>query len=314
MFKNSRIYVAGHTGLLGSAIVRALKKEKYRNIFTVHRCFDLTDPKEVSRLFIWNKPEYVFLAAAKVGNISENIMHPVEFLEENLLIQQNVIRMAYNAGVKKLLFFGSNCCYPRECSQPMKEEYLMTGPLEPTNRAYAIAKLAGIEMCRSFNAQYGTNFIVAIPASIYGENDHFDLARSHVISGLIAKFHNAKMSGRKEVVLLGDGSPLREFIYCDDAAEASIFLMENFNANSKEICVNVGTGTEYRIKELAEMVKFVIEYEGNIVWDVLQPNGMPRKLLDSNRLTAMGWQAKINLLEGIRKTYQFYLSALYPKS
>lgn len=307
MNKNSRIYVAGHTGLLGSALVRRLGQCGYGLLTPSKRDLNLLDQHAVERFFKTIRPDYVFLAAAKVGGIAENMRHPVEFLEENLLIQQNVMRAACGVGVKKLLFFGSNCCYPRECPQPMREEYLMTGPLEPTNRTYAMAKLAGIEMCRAFNIQYGTRFIVAIPASIYGENDHFDSVRSHVISSLIAKFHNAKISSQKEVVLFGDGSPLREFIYCDDAADASVFLMENFDESSDQICVNVGTGTECSIKELAEMTKSVTRYKGGVMWDTTQPNGMPRKLLDSLKCRNLGWNHKVELKNGISLTYKWYL-------
>lgn len=308
MDSNTRVYVAGHTGLLGSAIVRALSSRRYSMIITRGRGeLDLADQTAVRTFFGLEKPEHVFLSAAKVGNISANIKYPVNFLEENLLIQQNVMRAAYEAGVKKLLFFGANCCYPRECPQPMREEYLMTGPLEPTNQAYAVAKLAGIEMCRSFNRQYGTNFIVAIPASIYGPNDHFDSDKSHVISSLIAKFHKAKMSGAGEVVLMGDGSPLREFIYCDDVADAAVFLMKYFDFNPNEVCINVGTGTEYRIGELAETIKSIVEYKGAVAWDNSRPNGMPRKLLDSSKFYALGWRPKTRLEEGIEKTYLWYL-------
>ncbi len=312
MNKNSRVYVAGHTGLLGSAIIRVLYQKGYRNIIIPNRSFNLTDLKNVLYLFGKYKPEYVFMAAAKVGSIAENIRHPVEFLEKNLLIQQNVMRASYEAGVKKLLFFGANCCYPRECPQPMREEYLMTGPLEPTNRAYAMAKLAGIEMCRALNVQYGTNFIVAIPASMYGENDHFEHERAHVLPDMIKKFHNAMVSELSEVVLWGDGSPRREFIYSDDAADASVFLMDNFNPSKEEvgrgdILINVGVGVDCSIAELADVMRSVVGYKGKIVWDISKPNGMPRKLLDSSRLKVMGWQAKINTLEGIRRTYQWYL-------
>lgn len=307
MNKCSKVYIAGHTGLLGFALLRRLGQRSYSLSAPSRIELNLLSRYSVERFFKATRPDYVFLAAAKVGNIAGNIKYPVEFLEENLLIQQNVMRAAYQAGIKKLLFFGANCCYPRECPQPMREEYLMTGPLEPTNQAYAMAKLAGIEMCRAFNVQYGTNFIVAIPASIYGENDHFNLVRSHVISSLIAKFHNAKISDQKEVVLFGDGSPLREFIYCDDAADASVFLMENFNASLGQICVNVGTGMEYSIKELAETVKLIAGYKGEIVWDTSKPNGMPRKILDSRRINSMGWRPKTILKEGLQKTYQWYL-------
>ena len=312
MYKDSPVYVAGHTGLLGSAIVRALYRGGYRNVVTVSRDFDLTDPNKVSRLFNLNKPDYVFLAAAKVGNIAENIKYPAEFISENLLIQYNVMRAAYEAGVKKFLFFGANCCYPRECPQPMREEYLMTGPLEPTNRAYAIAKLSGIEMCRSFNVQYGTNFIVAIPASMFGENDHFEYGRAHVLPDMIKKFHNAMVDDMLEIVLWGDGSPRREFIYADDVADASVFLMNNFNPSTEEvkrgdILINVGTGIDYSIAELADVVGSLVGYKGKIIWDTSGPNGMPRKLLDSSRLRAMGWQARVDIFEGIRRIYRSYI-------
>lgn len=314
MRKGSCVYVAGHTGLLGSALVRTLDRRGYKNIITVSKNLcDLTVQESVLRLFSLHKPEYVFLCAAKVGSITENIRYPVDFLEENLLIQRNVMRAAYEFGVKKLLFFGANCCYPRECPQPMREEYLMTGPLEPTNRAYAIAKLAGIEMCRSFNVQYGTNFIVAIPASMYGENDHFEHGRAHVLPDMIKKFHNAMVSDMPEVVLWGNGSPRREFIYVDDAADASVFLMDNFSPAKEEVgrgdvLINVGTGIDYSIAELADIVRSVVGYRGKIVWDTSKPNGMPRKILDSGRLRTMGWQAKVDILEGIRMTYQWYLN------
>ncbi|OGN02026.1 MAG: GDP-fucose synthetase [Candidatus Yanofskybacteria bacterium RIFCSPHIGHO2_01_FULL_42_12] len=313
MDKNSKIYIAGHTGLLGSAIVRTLKNNGFRNLVTGDNMhLDLTDKLSVSKFFAQELPEYVFLCAAKVGNIAENIKYPADFIIKNILIQQNVVLAAHVAGVKKLLFFGANCCYPRECPQPMREEYLMTGPLEPTNRAYAMAKLAGIEMCRAFNVQYGTNFIVAIPASMYGENDHFEHDRAHVLPDMIKKFHNAMVSDMPEVVLWGDGSPRREFIYVDDVADASVFLMDNFSPLEEEIergdiLINVGTGIDYSIAELADVVGSVVGYKGKIVWDDSKPNGMPRKLLDSSRLRAMGWQSKVDILEGIRRTYQRYI-------
>lgn len=312
MNKGSRIYIAGHTGLLGSALIRRLGQCGYSLSALPKHDLNLLNQYDVQKFFKTFHPDYVFLAAAKVGNIAENIRHPVEFLEENLFIQQNVMRAAYEVGVKKLLFFGSNCCYPRECPQPMKEEYLMTGLLEPTNQAYATAKLAGIEMCRSYNKQYGTNFIVAIPASIYGENDHFEHGRAHVLPDMIKKFHNAMMSELLEVVLWGDGSSRREFIYVDDVADASVFLMDNFNPTKKEVekgegLINVGSGVDHTIAELAEMVKIVVEYKGKISWDRSKPNGMPKKLLDSSRLRLMGWRTKVDILEGIRRTYQSYI-------
>ena len=316
MYKDSPIYVAGHTGLLGSAIVRTLDRRGCKNIITAPKNLcDLTVQEDVLGLFSLYQPEYVFLCAAKVGNIADNIKYPAKFISENLLIQHNIMRAAYEVSVKKLLFFGANCCYPRECSQPMREEYLMTGPLEPTNRAYAVAKLAGIEMCRAFNSQHGTNFIVAIPASMYGENDHFEHGRAHVLPDMIKKFHNAMMSDMSEVVLWGDGSPRREFIYVDDVADASVFLMDNFNPSKEEvgrgdILINVGTSVDYRIAELADVIKTVVDYEGKVVWDASKPNGMPRKLLDSSRLRSMGWQPKVDILDGIGRTYQWYIRDL----
>lgn len=310
--KNSRIYVAGHTGLLGSALIGLLYRRGYHKIILPPRSLDLKERQAVNELFQQEKPEYVFVCAAKVGNIAENIKYPAEFLSENLLIQHNVMQAAYEAGVKKLLFFGSNCCYPRECPHPMREEYLMTGSLEPTNRAYAMAKLVGIEMCRSFNVQYGTNFIVAIPASMYGENDHFEHGRAHVLPDMIKKFYDAMVSGIQKIVLWGDGSPRREFIFVDDVADASVFLMNNFSPSEEEvrrgdILINVGTGIDYSVAELADVVGSVVGYEGRIVWDTSKPNGMPRKLLDSSRLRAMGWQSKMTLEDGLLKTYQWYL-------
>lgn len=312
MDKNSKIYVAGHTGLLGSALVRRLEQYGYDLFTPEKRDLDLLDRNAVERFFKTTQPDYVFLAAAKVGSIAVNIKYPVQFLEENLVIQMNVMRAACITGVKKLLFFGANCCYPRECLQPMREEYLMTGPLESTNRAYAMAKLTGIEMCRAFNIQYGTNFIVAIPASLYGKNDHFKDGRAHVLSDMIKKFHHAAVNGLPEVVLWGDGSPRREFIFADDAADASVFLMNNFNPSTDEIrrgeiLVNIGTGVDYSIAKLADMVKSVVGYGGKIVWDTSKPNGMPRKLLDSSKCRNTGWKHKTGLEEGINVAYGWYL-------
>ncbi len=312
MNKGSKIYVAGHTGLLGSAIVRRLEQYGYSLSILGRRGLDLLDQNAVERFFKATRPDYVFVAAAKVGGITENIEYPVQFLEENLVIQMNVMRAAYAFGVKKLLFFGANCCYPRECPQPIREDYLMTGPLEPTNQAYAMAKLAGIEMCRAFDVQYQTNFIVAIPASMYGTNDHFESVRAHVLPDMIKKFHHAAVNGLPEVVLWGDGSPRREFIFVDDAADASVFLMDNFSPSREEvkrgeILINVGTGADYSIAELANVVKSVVGYKGKIVWDASKPNGMPRKLLDSSKCRSLGWRHMTGLEEGIGRAYGWYL-------
>ena len=312
MEKGAKIFIAGVAGLLGSAIVRRLEQRDYDLITPQKLDLNLLDSYAVTRFFDIMRPDYVFLVAAKVGSIFANINQPAEFLSENLGIQKNVIENAHRFGVKKLLFYGSNCMYPRECSQPMKEECFMTGPLELTNQAYAIAKITGLEMCRSFNIQYGTNFIVAIPASMYGENDNFGFGRAHVLPDLINKFHNAKTSDLSEVVLFGDGSPRREFIYVEDVADASIFLMENFNPTRKQIkpedvCMNIGTGVEHSIAELAEIIRSVVGYRGKIFWDTSKPNGMPRKLLDSSRLRAIGWHPQVGILQGIERTYQWFI-------
>lgn len=312
MEKGAKIFIAGATGLLGSAIVRQLGQHGYCLVAPPKLDLNLLDSYAVKRFFDSTRPDYVFLAAAKVGSIFANISQPVEFLSDNLGIQKNVIENAHRFGVKKLLFYGSNCMYSRECPQPMKEEYFMTGPLEPTNRAYAIAKIAGLEMCRSFNIQHDANFIVAIPASMYGENDNFDFGRAHVLPDLIKKFHDAMISELPWVMLSGDGSPRREFIYVEDVADASIFLMENFNPKRQEvrrgdIFVNVGSGIDFTVAELAEIVRAVVGYKGKIGWDVSRPNGMPRKLLDSSRCHAFGWHHKTELEDGIRKTYEWYL-------
>lgn len=315
MNKNSRIYVAGQTGLLGSALVKRLGQSDYSLSAPPRHNLNLLDSYSVQRFFKTTQPDYVFLAAAKVGNINENIKYPVEFLEENLLIQQNVMRAACESGVKKLLFFASNCCYPRECLQPMREEYLMIGPLEPTNRAYAMAKLAGIEMCRSFNIQYGAKFYSLILASLYGSNDHFGTPRAHVIADMIHKFHQAKKDGVKELTFWGDGSPLREYLYVDDAADAAIFMMDNFNPSTEDnltgcMFLNAGMGEEISITNLTRLVAGIVGYEGKINWDISKPNGMPRKLLDSSRCYALGWRPKTSLEEGIKKTYHWYLENL----
>jgi len=309
MNKNSSIYVAGHTGLLGSALVRALNKSGYSNIITADRGFDLTDPERVLYLFDLHKPEYVFMAAARVGSIAENIKYPADFLEDNLLIQGNVVRLSYEFLVKKLLFFSANCCYPRECPQPMREEYCMSGPLEPTNESYAIAKIAGMDLCHSYNVQHGTQFHCVVLASLYGVNDHFGKNRAHVVADMIHKFHRAKAEGLNEIIFWGDGSPLRELMFVDDAADAAIFLMDNYKPNLGEpIFINAGTSHEVSIVNLAGLIAEVVDFKGRIGWDTSKPNGMPRKLLDSKRINSMGWRNKVKLRDGIERTYQWYLN------
>ena len=311
MKSDSRIYVAGHRGLVGSAIIRQLELEGYANIVTrSHHELDLTDANATLRFFKENKPEYVFLAAAKVGGIKANDTYPADFIRINLQIETNVIDAAYRYGSTKLLFLGSSCIYPKHAPQPMKEEHLLTGKLEPTNDAYAIAKIAGIFMCKSYNRQYGTNFIAAMPTNIYGPGDNFDLETSHVLSALIRKFNEAKEAKRPDVQLWGTGSPLREFLYIDDLADALIFMMHNFNADQKQpddVFLNVGVGSDLSIKELAEMVRDVVGYTGDICWDTAMPDGTPRKLLDVNRLKGSGWSARVSLRDGIEQTYAWFL-------
>lgn len=313
MEKDSRIYVAGHTGLLGSAIVRLLRDHGYNNIFWGGwAAVDLRDYTETETYLSMIYPEYVFMAAAKVGSIAENIQYPVEFLSENVLIQQNVFAAAHKLGVKKLLFFSSNCCYPRDCIQPMREECLMTGPLEPTNESYSLAKIIGMKLCQSYNSQYGTQFNCVIPASLYGPNGHFGTSRAHVIADMIHKFHGAKEDHIRELTFWGDGSPFREFMYVDDAANAAIFLMDNFNPSAEDntagrMFLNAGTGEEISIADLTRLIAGIIGYEGKISWDISKPNGMPRKLLDSSKCHALGWHSRTSIEEGIRKTYRWYL-------
>lgn len=316
---NSKIYVAGHMGLLGSAIVRALKAKGYGNIITKDRDFDLTDPERILCLFDLYKPEYVFMAAAKVGSIAENIKYPVEFLNENILIQKNVFAAAHIFKVKKLLFFSSNCCYPRDCIQPISEDYFMTGLLEPTNEAYAIAKIAGMKLCQSYNTQYGTKFYSLVLASLYGPNDHFGSNKAHVIADMIHKFHNAKEECVKELTFWGDGSPLREFMYVDDAANAVIFLMDNFNPSFENnmagrMFLNVGTGEEISIADLTRLISDIVGYKDKINWDTSKPNGMPRKLLDSSKCHVLSWHHKTMLIEGLQRTYQWYLKNFLVKN
>ena len=305
MEKNSKIYVAGHRGLVGSAIVRNLKERGFTNLLVrTHKKLDLKRQEDVEKFFEQEKPEYVFLAAAKVGGIHANSTYPAEFIYDNLMIESNIIHSSYKNKVKKLLFLGSSCIYPKFAEQPIKEEYLLTGELEETNEAYAIAKITGIELCKFYRRQYGCDFISAMPTNLYGINDNFDLETSHVLPALIRKIHEAKIANKEEVVIWGTGKPLREFMYVDDLADALVHLMLNY---SEEIHVNMGTGKDISIGELAEVVKEVIGYKGEIVNDLSKPDGTPRKLLDVSRLEVTGWKYKIELKEGIEKTYKWYL-------
>lgn len=307
MEKNSKIYVAGHTGLVGSAIVRHLKLKGYDNIITqTHTELDLTRQAEVEAFFQMERPEYVFLAAAKVGGIGANSTYPAEFFYQNMTIALNVIHESYKTGVKKLLNLGSSCIYPRLAPQPLKEEYLLTGPLEPTNEAYALAKIAAIRMCRHYNEEYGTNYLSVMPTNMYGPGDNYDLFSSHVLPAMIRKFHEAKIS-LKNVVLWGDGSPLREFLHVDDCALAVIMLMEKFDYKEIGELINIGSGEEFTIKELAEIVAQVVGYKGIIKWNTKQPNGTPRKLLDTTKLFSLGWKPMIGLYEGIERSYKEFV-------
>lgn len=305
MDKQSKIYVAGHRGMVGSAIVRNLKDKGYTNIIgKTSKELNLMRQDEVERFFEVEKPDYVFLAAAKVGGIHANNTYPAEFIYNNLMIESNIIHSAYKYGVKKLLFLGSSCIYPKMAPQPIKEEYLLTGSLEPTNEAYAIAKIAGIELCKFYRRQYGCDFISAMPTNLYGINDNFDLETSHVMPALIRKFHEAKINGDKEVVMWGTGKPKREFLYVDDLADACVHLMSNY---SDETHVNVGTGEDVEIRELAQIIKEVVGYEGEIVNDLSKPDGTPRKLLDVSLLESTGWKYSTKLKDGIFKVYEWYL-------
>lgn len=305
MRKQSKIYVAGHRGLVGSAIVRKLLAEGYENLLLKTKAeLDLLCQSDVEAFFETEKPEYVFLAAAKVGGILANKKMKADFIYENLQIQNNIIWSSWKNSVAKLLFLGSSCIYPKMCAQPIKEEYLMTGPLEETNDAYAIAKIAGIKMCQSFNAQYGTKFISVMPTNLYGPNDNFDLESSHVLPAMIRKFHDAKISGSESVTLWGTGSPKREFLHVDDLADALIFLMDRYD--SSEI-INIGTGEDVTIKELAELIRKEVGYDGEVVWDTTKPDGTPRKLLDVSRLHGLGWSHVIPLEEGVRGTYEWFV-------
>ena len=303
--KDAKIYVAGHRGLVGSSILRALDKAGYKNIvYRTHKELDLTNFEAVKNFFDQERPDYVFLAAAKVGGIWANKTHKAEFIYENLQIQNSVIKNAYDFGVKKLLFLGSSCIYPKMCPQPIKEEYLLSGYLEETNDAYAIAKISGLMMCRAFRQQYGVDYISAMPTNLYGYNDNFDLESSHVLPALMRKIHNAKETNAPEVTVWGTGTVLREFLFVDDLADALVFLMNNYTGEEH---VNVGTGTDVSIKELAQLICKVVGYDGKLVFDTSKPDGTPKKLLDVSKINSLGWEAKVSLEDGIRKTYDWYL-------
>ena len=316
MQKESKIYVAGHRGLVGSAIVKNLEQKGYTNIITrTHSELDLTDQQAVAQFFEEEKPEYVVLAAAKVGGIVANNTYRAEFIYENLQIQNNVIHQSYLNGVKKLLFLGSTCIYPKNSPQPMKEEYLLTNELEYTNEPYAIAKIAGIKMCESYNLQYGTNFISVMPTNLYGPNDNFDLETSHVLPALLRKMHEAKLSGVPKVEIWGSGKPRREFLYSEDMADACVFLLKSrdfsdtYEKDQKEIRnthINIGTGVDISIKELAQTIKKIVGYKGELYFNADKPDGTMVKLTDPSKLHSLGWRHKVELEEGIRRVYEWY--------
>ena len=305
MEKNAKIYVAGHKGLVGSAITRALEQQGYQNlILKTRKELDLLDQKAVADFFASEKPEYVFLAAAKVGGIVANDTEPAGFIYENLTIQNNIIHNAHLNKTKKLMFLGSSCIYPKLAPQPIREDSLLTGPLEETNIAYAAAKIAGVIMCQSYRKQYGDNFISVMPTNLYGPNDNFDPEKSHVIPGMIGKFHKAKMENARTVTLWGTGSPYREFLHSDDMASACIFLMNNYDDPA---VINIGTGIDLTIKDLAELIKKVVGFPGDIVWDTSRPDGSPKKQLDMAKLFSLGWQPKIPLEQGLKNFYDWYV-------
>ncbi|KRD84533.1 GDP-fucose synthetase [Bacillus sp. Root147] len=305
MDKSSKIYVAGHRGLVGSAILKKLKEKGYTNlVYQTSKELDLRNKEAVDQFFLSEKPQYVFLAAAKVGGIVANNEYPADFIRDNLLIQTNIIDSSYNNNVDKLLFLGSTCIYPKLAPQPLKEEYLLTGELESTNEAYAIAKIAGIKMCQSYNRQYGTKYISAMPTNLYGPNDNFDLQTSHVLPALLRKFHEAKENKAPYVEMWGTGTPKREFLYSDDLADACIFLMNNYVGNE---IVNIGVGEDITIKELGEKVKAVVGYQGEIRFDKSKPDGTPRKLVDVSKINQLGWSAETALENGLEKAYKWFL-------
>ena len=308
MKKTDKIYVAGHTGLVGSSILRLLKKKGFENfVLKRHSELDLNRQEDVEGFFKKESSDYVFLAAAKVGGIHANSTYPADFIRDNLLVQSNVIDAAYRYNTKKLLFLGSSCIYPKFAPQPMKEEYLLTGELEPTNEWYAIAKIAGIKMCQAYRKQYGFNAISLMPTNLYGPGDNFDLENSHVLPALIRKFHEAKVNKKSEVVVWGTGTPKREFLYVDDLAEAALFLMKNYNEGE---IINVGAGEDISIKELAELVREVTDFKGDIVFDTSKPDGTPQKLLDISKIKKLGWTPKMSLREGIKSTYDWFKESL----
>ncbi|SMF96403.1 GDP-L-fucose synthase [Methylomagnum ishizawai] len=303
--QDRKIFVAGHRGLVGSAVVRCLQRRGYRNLLIRNRNeVDLTDYRAVATLFRAEKPDVVIDAAAKVGGILANDSYPADFIRDNLFIQSHLIECAYRAGVRKFVFLGSSCIYPKAAPQPMREEYLLTGPLEPTNEWYAVAKIAGIKMCQAYRRQYGFDAISLMPTNLYGPGDYFDLEKSHVLPALLRKFHEAKQRGDAAVTVWGSGTPRREFLYVDDLAEAVVFLLENY---SEEGIVNVGTGEDVSIRELADMIRAEVGFAGELRFDATKPDGTPRKLLDVSRLSALGWRAGTSLAEGIGKTYRWYL-------
>ena len=313
MNRSDKIFIAGSRGLVGSALVRRLEKDGFNRLLTpFHAELDLMDTRAVSAYFEKNKPDHVFLAAAKVGGIMANSTYPADFIFQNLVIQNNIIHQSFVHKVKKLLFLGSSCIYPKLCPQPMKEEYLMTGPLEPTNSAYAVAKIAGIEMCWAYNRQHGTKFIPVMPTNLYGPNDNFDLETSHVLPALIVKFHKAKINNEPSVTVWGTGTPRREFLHVNDLADACLFIMTKIFSDedyqSKPL-FNIGTGKDISIKELAELIKKIAGFDGDIVYDPSKPDGTSRKLLDVSKMNELGWQAQILLEKGIEKTYSTFLKA-----
>jgi GDP-L-fucose synthase len=311
MIPSDKIYVAGHRGLVGSALVRRLRAAGYTNIIIRGRAeLDLTHQAAVNQFFQQDRPDHVFMAAAKVGGIHANSIYPAEFIFQNLVIETNVIHAAYQHRVKKLLFLGSSCIYPRLAPQPMKEKYLLTGLLEPTNEPYAIAKIAGIKLCSAYHRQYGANFFSVMPTNLYGPGDNYDLENSHVLPALLRKMHEAKKRRDKEVVVWGSGTPRREFLYCEDMADACVYLMERYGASEIGEFVNLGVGKDIAIRELASVVAEIVGFPGQLIFDATRPDGAPQKLLDVSRLHALGWHAKIGLEEGLEKTYQAYRTSL----